>query len=147
MRAFKIFMVALVTAAGMMSAGASSASASTTIPVVGGNVQMNIFTSGSRTITSVSLQAFGGNWSGDSAVRWSFHGRRTVTGGQSQAIGPQKKVFGTCADASACLIKFSTSGFPFTYACGDWVYGDISIQDGHGNYSRSAGTPVYHFNC
>ena len=135
----------IVLAVGLLGSMVPTASASTTIPVFDRNVQMNLFLSG-RTVTSVSIQAFGGNWSGDSAVKWTFHGRRTVTGGQSQAIGAQEKAFGVCVDASLCFKSFKT-GFPFTYACGDWVYADIWIQNPvTGKYDTTAGTPVFHFN-
>src|SRR3954451_16207774 len=127
LRSLNYFLVAIMTAAGLTVGVASSATSSTTIPVVNRNVQMNLFVSG-RTLNKVNIQSFG-SWSGDDAVRWSFHGRRTVTGGQSQAVGPQKVVYGVCTDASSCFKSFSGTGFPFTYACGDWVYADISIQD------------------
>jgi hypothetical protein len=139
-RTLKIFLLALITAGGLLFAAASSASA-TTIPVTNGNVQMNLFLSG-RHLDKMNMEVIP-YVSGDSAVRWSFHGMRTVSGGQSQAVGPQPKEFGVCSDASMCFKSFNVN---FTYACGDWVYADISVQRKNGTYA-SIGTPVYRFTC
>ena len=75
------------------------------------------------------------------SAKFQYRGYRTVTGGQSQAIGPQKSHQGECF-RWPCAYKFTVN---FTYGCNDWIVGTVLVLlDGKW---VNKGNAVYHFSC
>jgi len=99
-----------------------------------GRVQMCIHRSGTF-VSQVTVQ-IPGYMSGNQIARIEFHGRRPVTGGDSQAIGPQGKIRKVC-DRFGCLHQWRN--VDFRYGCNDWIWGRITLD------GIRVGTPVYHF--
>lgn len=134
--------VALIAPAAVISMPISQASAAVAAPqtatvsttVCDQKVCLTLNRSGNRVLSAILVCSYP-DCVGGVRTTMEYHGQRTITGGESVPVGPQRSVTITCA--SYCRYEFTAINW--TYYCGQWVYGRVSWAGGR--------TPVYRFPC